>query len=209
MKPLMRGVDLSHWNNNVDFNVLKKNGVRFAMLKAGGKEGNYYKDSKFNKNYNMAKQAGIFVGAYYFVDRNFTTSASGLACAKHFISLLKGKLFEMPVALDIETTSTSMKSGATDACIAFCRELEKNGYYAVIYSSDISGFKGMVDINRLAAFDKWVARYGSPPSYVKQYGMWQYSSKGTFPGHKGYFDLNYAYKDYPSIIKNNNLNGWK
>lgn len=208
MKPLMRGVDLSHWNGNVDFNVLKKNGVSFAILKAGGDEGNFYKDSKYNKNYNLAKQTGMNVGAYYFVGRNFTCSAVGLEDAKHFISLLKGKVFEMPVIVDIEVTPFTLKVGATEAAIAFCRELEKNGYYAMIYSSDISGFKSRLNIERLVAFDKWVARYGSQPVYVKEYGMWQYSSKGTFPGHKGNFDLNYAYKNYPEIMKRNHLNGW-
>lgn len=208
MKPLMRGVDLSHWNGNVDFNVLKRNGVSFAILKAGGDEGNFYKDSCYNKNYNSAKQHGIYVGAYYFVGRNFTTSAVGLKDAKHFVSLLRGKTFEMPVIVDIEVTPVTMRNGSTDAAIAFCRELENCSYYAMIYASDISGFKDRLNLDKLVAFDKWVAKYGSNPVYVKEYGIWQYSSKGTFPGHKGFFDLNYAYKNYPQIIKKNHLNGF-
>lgn len=36
--------------------------------------------------------------------------------------------------------------------------------------------------------------------------MWQYSSNGNVSGINGKVDLNYAYKDYPSIIKNMNLN---
>ena len=208
MKPIMRGVDLSHWNGVIDFNALKKHGVSFAILKAGGDEGNFYRDSKYNHNYSLAKQAGVYVGAYYFVGRKFVNSSVGLADAKHFISLIKGKVFDLPVIVDIEVTPTSAKAGATDAAIAFCRELEKNGFYAMIYASDISGFKNRLNLSRLGSFDKWVARYGSQPVYTKDYGIWQYSSKGTFNGHKGYFDLNYAYKNYPEIMKRNHLNGY-
>ena len=38
--------------------------------------------------------------------------------------------------------------------------------------------------------------------------MWQYSSKGSLPGINGNCDMNYAYKDYPSIIKKAGLNGY-
>ena len=208
MKPVLRGVDLSHWNGNVNFNALKKQGVSFVILKAGGDEGNFYRDSKYNTYYNQAREAGLYVGAYYFVGRKFTVSEIGLTDARHFISLLKGKVFDMPVVVDIEVTPTTQKHGATDAAISFCTELEKNDYYAMIYASDVSGFKNRLDISRLTAFDKWVARYGSAPSYVKNYGIWQYSSKGMFNQNKGYFDLNYAYKDYPAIMKRVHLNGW-
>ena len=36
--------------------------------------------------------------------------------------------------------------------------------------------------------------------------MWQYSSKGSILGINGNVDLNYALRDYPSIIKNTKLN---
>lgn len=39
--------------------------------------------------------------------------------------------------------------------------------------------------------------------------MWQYSASGSVPGISGAVDLDYAYQDYPSIIKNAGLNGWK
>ena len=208
MKPLYNGVDLSHWNGNVDFNSLKKNGVDFAIIKAGGNEGRAYKDAKFLKYYNDAINAGVHVGCYYFVGKNFVNEKQGIKDAEHFLSLIKGLKFTFPVALDIETTPYTAKNGATEACVAFCSTVEKHGYYVTIYSSDISGFLQRLNLAKLAAYDKWVARYGSAPKYVKSYGMWQYSSTGKFKNHKGNFDLDYAYKDYPLIIKKNHLNGW-
>lgn len=207
-KILYKGVDLSHWNGNVNFQTLKQNGVDFAIIKAGGNEGRAYKDAKFIKYYNDAVNAGLHVGAYYFVGKNFTDKNQGVKDAKHFLQLIDGLKFTFPVCLDIEVTPYSKKVGATEATIAFCDTLEDAGYYASIYSSDISGFLQRLNVNKLIVYDKWVARYGKEPQYVKSYGMWQYSSAGKFPGHKGAFDLDYAYKDYPLIIKKNGLNGW-
>ena len=74
--------------------------------------------------------------------------------------------------------------------------------------SDISGFKDRLNINQLNAFDKWVARYGSEPKYVKNYGIWQYASDGRIDGIKGRVDVNYSKIDYPGIIKTHHLNGF-
>lgn len=208
MIPKYRGVDISHWNANVNFEALKKQGIHFVIIKVGGHETAYYKDSRFIRNYNGAKNAGLFVGCYYFAGKTFTNAVRGKSDAQHFLNLIKGKQFEFPVVLDSEITPMTEKSGATSAAIAFCEELEKNGYYASIYGSDISVFKNRYYLDKLKAYDKWVARYGKPPSYVKDYGMWQYSSTGRFSDNKSNFDLNYAYKDYPTIMKKNHLNGW-
>ena len=110
--------------------------------------------------------------------------------------------------IDLETTNTWDKTGATDACIGFCQTMEQAGYYCGIYASDIYGFADRLDISRLAAFDKWVARYGSKPQYVRTYGVWQKSDEGRVPGISEKVDLDESYMDYPSIIKDKGLNGF-
>ena len=76
-------------------------------------------------------------------------------------------------------------------------------------------------------FDVWYARYPSvdenvtegawnTEKYGTQMAMWQFSKTGTISGvirHDGsgesvVFDMNYAYKDYPSIIKALGYNGF-
>ncbi len=44
--------------------------------------------------------------------------------------------------------------------------------------------------------------------YSGDYGLWQYSWTGRIDGISGDVDLDYAYKDYPTIIKNSGLNGF-
>ena len=205
---MFHGIDISHWQGIIDFNQLKKTGVQFAIIKAGGSDKSFYKDSKFETYYSSCKNLGIPVGAYYFVGACCVSAIDGEADAKRFLQIIKDKKFEYPIYIYIETTQKNKKHGATDAVIAFCETLENAGYYAGIYASDISGFHDALQIERLNSYDKWVARYGKSPQYVKEYGMWQYSSKGKLNGINGNVDLDIAYLDYESIMKKNHLNGF-
>lgn len=208
-------IDVSRWNGHVNYEKAKADGVTGVIIKAGGSNAGFYIDALFETNYQNAKKAGLNVGAYYFVGAKFLGETSGKADAHRFMAMLKGKQFELPVYLDIETTTVANKNEATNASIAFCDELEANGFYTGIYASDIYGFKERLELNRLTAYDKWVASYDYKPSYVKEYGMWQKSSTYTISGFhdtSGKYidtvDLNECYIDYPTIIKNTGLNGF-
>lgn len=206
---MSKGIDISHWQGQIDWAAVKAAGVEFAILKAGGSDAGFYSDNTFEKNYAAAKAVGMPVGAYYFVGAGCTSRADGVADANRFIKIISGKTFEYPVYIDLEATSAADKAGATQACIGFCRTMEAAGYFAGIYASDIGGFKDRLDIGQLGDFDKWVARYGSKPSYVTEYGMWQSSDSGNVNGISGNVDQDEAYKDYPAIMKQYGLNGFK
>lgn len=199
------GIDVSHWQGVINFKKAAEV-IDFVIIKAGGSDAGFYKDSKFESNYKKAKDAGLSVGAYYFVGKDCTSYAAGVADAKRFLEICKGKTFEFPLFIDIEQTPIHKRNGATDAVIGFCETLEKAKCYAGVYASDIGGFKDRLVLSRLAAFDKWVARYGSKPKYVTKYGMWQKSSKGVIDGIKGNVDLDEAYYDYPKIMARTGLN---
>ena len=63
-------------------------------------------------------------------------------------------------------------------------------------------------IERLAPYTLWVARYGKKPQYVRNYGLWQYTSNGSIMGISGNVDIDVAYKNYPKIIKGGHFNGY-
>ena len=205
---MTKGIDISHWQGDINWAAVAASGVEFAIIKAGGSDAGFYKDSKFERNYEGAKAAGIPVGAYYFVGSKCTSYADGAADAQRFIQILSGKQFEYPVFVDLESTSIADKTGATWACRGFVETMEKSRYYCGIYASDIYGFKDRLDVSKLDGIDKWVARYGSKPSYITEYGMWQSSDSGNIDGISGNVDTDEAYKDYPSIIKKAGLNGF-
>lgn len=203
------GIDVSHYQGNIDWNAVAKTGINFAFVKAGGSEDGIYTESMFEKNYAGAKAAGLNVGAYYFPGPDFTSEEAGIADARRFLDIIAGKKFEMPVAIDLEGTEPEDKDGATVATIAFCKVMEAAGYYVMVYGGDIFSFKDRLNLDELDEFDKWVARYGSEPQYVKEYGIWQYSSTDYVDGiTENTVDKDVAYKNYPEIIKNAGLNGF-
>ena len=209
----MKGLDISSYQNGINFDTIKNAGINFLILRAGftgwGTGISYNKDNCFENFYNQAKSRGILVGAYWYSCAN--TKEKGIAEARYmYENCLKGKQFEYPIYIDVEDThhQVNNKRGVTDAIIGFCEYLENLGYYVGIYASDISGFQDKMYLNELNAYDKWVARYGSEPKYVQNYGMWQSSSSGRINGYNGNLDIDVAYKDYPSIIKSNGLNGY-
>lgn len=209
----MKGLDISSYQKGINFNSIKSSGVDFLILRAGftgwGTGTNYNKDKCFEEFYNQSKLYNIPVGAYWYSCAN--TYQKGVDEAKFmYENCLKGKQFEYPIYIDVENKQHQVnnKRGVTDAIIGFCETLENLGYYVGIYASDISGFKEKMNINELTMYDKWVARYGSKPKYVKSYGMWQSSSKYRINGYNANLDSDVSYKDYPSIIKNGGFNGF-
>ena len=209
-----KGLDLSSYQAGISFDAIKNSEYnKFVILRGGftgwGTGVSYNKDSSFETFYSQAKSKGIPVGCYWFSCAN--TYEKGVAEANFlYENCLKGKQFEYPIYMDVEDEhwQKDNKDGVTAAIKGFCETLEAKKYYVGIYGSDISGFKDKMHLDQLTAYDKWVARYGSKPSYVTSYGMWQTSSTGKISGYNDNLDTDIAYKDYETIIKNAKLNGY-
>lgn len=204
----IRGIDVSHWQGDIDWNKVKEDGIKFAIIKAGGSDAGFYKDSKFEKNYAGAKAAGLSVGAYYFVGKGCVSAIDGRADAIRFMDIIAGKQFDMPVYMDNEAQPASARAGITEATIAFCNELEANGYFAGVYGSTYSGFVDRMDDSKLHGYTHWVAQYGKSCEYRGTIGIWQYSSKGKVAGINGNVDVDMCYIDFPKIIKDKGFNGY-
>lgn len=202
------GIDISHWQGAIDFEKVKACGIQFVIIKAGGSEKGYFTDRQFENYYRMAKLAGLKVGAYYYAGPSFTNTNEGIKCAKHFRSIIKSKEFDYPVYIDIEEkVFKDNKKGTTDAVIAFCDHLEDLHYFVGIYSSDILGWKNMLEMDRLKDYSKWVARWGSKkPEIAKDFAVWQYSSTGHIDGIKTNVDLDVSLVDFAAIMHSKNLN---
>ena len=204
----IKGIDVSHWNGCIDFDKVKASGVEFVIIKAGGSDKGFYTDSKFRENYEKAKAAGLYVGAYYFAGKKFRGVEAGMADAQRFIDILKGLKFEYPVFIDIEAQENRYKEEITDAAVTFCNMLESAGYFVGIYASDISGYKDKLNHDRIKSYAHWVARYGKEPEICKEYGIWQHSSKGSVRGISGSVDMDISAVDYAKTIKEKGFNGY-
>lgn len=200
-----RGIDISEHQGVIDWDKVKSSGkVDFAIIRAGyGKEISQV-DRQFERNYSECKRLGIPCGAYWYTYA--TTADEAKQEASVCFRTLARKSFEYPVAFDIEEQSSLMN--ASELCEAFCSELEKAGYYTAVYSFK-SAFENNIRSDVKNKYDTFLSHVGvEQTDYSGGYGLWQYSWTGRIDGISGDVDLDYAYKDYPTIIKNAGLNGF-
>lgn len=191
-----KGVDISEHNGSVDFQALKNAGVQFVIIRLGyGSDYVSQDDSRFSENVRKAETAGMPWGAYLYSYAK--TAAMAKSEAQHALRLLNGKKPAYGVWFDVEDGQISSADVVTTSQ-TFCDAMEAAGVYAGIYAS-LSWLNGKLNSPRLDKYDKWVAQWNSTCTYKKPYGIWQYTDKLVVSGKN--FDGNWAYKDYPSIIK--------
>ena len=201
---IAHGIDVSEHQGVIDWNKVKTSGkVDFVILRAGyGKESSQV-DKQFERNYSECKQLNIPVGAYWY--SYATTADEAKQEASVCLRTLAGKSFEYPVTFDIEEKSSLIR--ASELCEAFCSEIEKAGYYTAVYSFK-SAFENNITSDITEKYDTFLSHVGvEQTNYSGSYGLWQYSWTGHIDGISGDVDLDYAYKNYPEIIRKSGLNG--
>ncbi|MGO5077274.1 GH25 family lysozyme [Oscillospiraceae bacterium LCP25S3_E3] len=209
------GIDVSHWQGDFDFARAKsKEGVEFAILKAGGGDAGLYKDSKFEANYKKCEECGLPKGAYFY--GNAKSVAEAKKEAEYFISILSGKKYEYPVFYDVEgkMISDNNRATLTEIVKAFCSTMEAAGYWVGIYSSE-SFFNSEMDDGELIRYSHWVARWGKSkpaPTSGAETQMWQFGGETNLIRSNKIngqtCDQDYCYVDYPAKIKAAGLNGY-
>ena len=192
---MLKGIDISYANGDIDFNVLKEH-VDFLMIRAGrGKK----TDDYFERNAKSAAYLGIPFGLYWF---SYATSAiEAEAEANRLIDAAQKYHIKMPLAYDFEygsdafiqqmgislTTETRRKMAT-----AFLSRIEAAGYYAVLYSN--VDYIKRVFAPLLTRWALWLAdwRQGQEPtrSAPYKYKIWQTTDNAHIPGITGKCDYN-------------------
>ena len=197
----MKGIDVSKWNGIIDWNEAKKDGVEFAIIREGyGKKDPKQIDKKFKDNYNGAKAAGIHVGVYHYSYADSVEDA--VKEAQFCLENIQGLDLDFPVVFDIEDKEQLKLNTRqrTDIVKTFCNEIEKAGYYAMFYCNLNWLNNYLYRDELLPKYDLWLAQWDIANPAVKC-GIWQKSDCGHISGINGNVDIDIAYKDYPSIIK--------
>lgn len=203
------GIDVSVWQRGIDFIRAKNEGVEFVIARA--MYGNA-KDTEFETMYTKAKNAGLGVGAYQW------GRAANVAQAREEARLLidnclNGKVFEYPIYYDVEDSILLSKgvNETTEIIKAWCETIENAGYFAGVYMNQ-SCFDNEVLGDTLAKlYSQWRA-YWTTEDRKPNAPMWQFGGETNLIRSNrlaGYIcDQDYAYVDFPSIIKNAGLNGF-
>lgn len=184
-----RGIDLSVFQKNVDWNRAAADGVEFAVIRLGFRgygKGALQPDERFDSHLAGAHAAGIDAGVYFFSQA--LTAEEGREEARYVLELLKGRALELPVYFDWEPVAAedSRTNGydyanLTDSAVAFCQTIEEAGYQAGVYINRQQGYYHY-DLSRLTDYALWVADYNSYPDFYYRFDMWQYTAGGQVDG---------------------------
>ena len=204
---MSKGIDVSQYQNSVNYQQVKASGIDFVIIRAGYGMYENQKDSLFESHYANAKAAGLHVGAYHY-----SYAKSAAEAQKEADVLLKwiaGKQFDYPVYFDIEDPSQANlgKGLITDITVAFCDKVEKAGYFTGVYAST-DWLKNRLDMNRINRFTIWKADYRSNPDTSISCDIHQYTGSGQVNGISGRVDMNNATRDFPNEILSAGLNGY-
>ena len=196
------GIDVSKWNGDIDWNEVKKEGVKFAIIRAGYRgsvSGSIIVDPYFKQNMEGAIENNIPVGIYFYTQA--VNDIEAVEEASAVLSLIKDYDITYPVFIDTEGAGGKGRadglevSDRSKACQAFCETIRSGEYNAGIYASK-NWFNKKLDITKLSADNvTWLAEYQDEPSYGGTYQMWQYSSGGRVNGIEGRVDFNLSYLD--------------
>lgn len=186
----MLGIDVSTWNGKIDWNAVKRSGVKFALLRLGyGSNITSQDDNTFEYNYTHATAAGIPIGAYIY--SYAANAAMAKSEAQHCIRVLKGKKLQLPVYIDFE--EDSLAGVAYTVAQTWIAEMKKAGYTPGIYTTS-HWFRNYVGEHNVS---KWIAYWGNDDgtlcSRPAGSDIHQYTSKGRINGINGDVDLNYMY----------------
>ena len=172
---------------------MAKDGVQFAVLRAGYGRELSQKDKQFERNYARAKAAGIKVGAYWYSYAN--SVERGEQEAKTCLKVLEGKCFELPIFFDQEYEKSILALSSktrTDIILKFLEIIQAAGRKCGLYSST-NFITTKLQASRLRQYPLWIAEYGSKLHYPGTVWAWQYTSTGRVSGIKGHVDCNHGY----------------
>ena len=201
------GIDVSYYQGDIDWTQVANSGVKFAMIRCGGRglsTGAIFEDSKFREYVQGAIDNGIYVGIYFYSAAISEEEAIQEAAA--VVEMIKDYDIKYPVAYDFEnfypddyrTDNLSYEQINANGK-AFLSYIESAGYTAMLYGSS-SPLTTIWDNEIRSNYDVWVAHYGvSSPSYTGNYNMWQCTSTGSVPGISGNVDIDIDYSYYMSL----------
>lgn len=184
-----RGIDISEFQGEIDFEEVRRSGIEAVYIRAGAGE---YTDEYFAENYERARAAGLKIGFYHYVTAR--SVEEGRRQARFFASLAAGREPDMRLAMDFEyfgSLSVSQINAISEAYLDELTALTKRG--AVIYS-DLSNARNIFSRALAEKYPLWAAQYGADePSANGKWREWvgfQYTDEGRVGGIYGNVDRN-------------------
>ena len=190
----MLGIDVSAWQEEINWTLVKAVGMDFAMIRLawrGSSEGRIEADSCAVANYEGAKAAGVKVGGYFFSQA--ITPEEAVEEAEFLLEIIDGWEMDLPIVYDWEFAGGPRTDGMdaraiTDCAKAFCQTIEAAGYDAMVYFNPHMAYYDIY-LEELKEYDFWLAMWDADMVFPYQVDMWQYTDQGSVAGIEGNVDL--------------------
>lgn len=192
------GIDVSKWQEDIDWKKVANEGVEFAVLRMGyqnGFDGDVSIDPYFEANIKGCIDNNIPIAVY------FSSYAKSVNEAKSQASWICDKLHEynysnINIAFDWENWNSFNKLGLSlydinDMADTFMDECVNMGYKAMLYGSKT--YLEAVWKNE-KNYPVWLANYVDETSYSGNYKIWQFCQTGIVSGINGNVDINVMYE---------------
>ena len=186
----VKGIDVSHRQNDVDWARVAAAGVRFCYIKAT--EGEGFKDVRFQENFDGAKAAGLVRGAYHF----FRPGKDAEAQAESFLHVVSSlSPGDLPPVLDVEVGTAKDATSILDGIQSWVEAVENVlGRQPILYTYPSFWTQTLRGSARFSGYLLWVAHYTFKPAPTlprgfDDYVFWQFSEQGQVDGITGNVDL--------------------
>jgi lysozyme len=187
MAKYIKGIDVAHWEPEIDWARVRAQEIRFAFIKAT--QAADYVDDKFLSHWKGAKQAGILRGAYHFIDPR----VDGRRQAQHFLRTVQLEPGDLPPVLDLEdlpvTTTVVPKAAggrkqgqggaspkankaAVTAALAANSQMIACAEVWLRTVEQETGRKPIIYSGPFFLRDRMADARGAPPAWASKYMLW-------------------------------------
>jgi MYXO-CTERM domain-containing protein len=178
----VHGLDVSYYDDSVDWNVAHAAGIDFAFIRVT--DGTQYKDPTFAAYWAGARAAGVLRGGYQF----FRPAEDPIAQADLMLSLMGPVLpGDLPPVLDVETSGGLTQTQVTAAVHAWVDHVTAAIGRAPIVYAGLYSWPDLTGSADLTTSPLWLAQYTTAacpniPAPWTKWMFWQHSNTGVVDG---------------------------
>ncbi|MCK4731814.1 MAG: PKD domain-containing protein, partial [Methanophagales archaeon] len=193
--PSLEGIDVSHYQGDIDWSQVYNAGYRFAFAKAT--EGDHRPpqiiDDHFETNMNEGHDAGMLMGAYHFAHPEVNDATDE---AQFFVNVADDYLTEgyLRPVLDLESGASLGKTALSTWVHEWMNTVKsETGIEPIIYVN--SNYANNYLDSSVSSYELWIAHWTYDPDASPNTGIWndwdfwQYSDAGSVPGVNGDVDM--------------------
>ena len=198
------GVDVSSHQGPIKWAEVARDGVSFAIIRAGGRyygkdSGTIFPDIQFASNMKGAMAQGIDVDVYFF------SQAISDQEAREEAQFVVDRLKDYPdfngyVVFDWENIGTEpartdrmTAPEVTSAALEFCQVIQSAGYRPMIYFNRYIAYY-LYELDQVDQYPFWIADYQQTPTFYYDFQIWQYADDGAVKGITGKVDADLRFR---------------